>query len=40
MAQDDGQLTATLQSPDVLDICYLEMGDDAMAVCTRLDRQK
>lgn len=40
MAQDDGQLTATLQSSDILDICYLETGADAMAVCTRLDRQK
>lgn len=40
MVQDDGHLIANLQSPDVLDICYLETGDDAMAVCSRLDRQK
>ena len=37
---NDGYHLATLQSPTVLDHCYLEAdADDAMAVCERLEKQ-
>ena len=35
---DDGQTTAVLSAPDTLDVCYLEVGSDAMAGCWTLKR--
>ncbi len=35
---DDGVHLGTL-SGTTLDVCYLEMGDDAMASCSRLEKQ-
>jgi hypothetical protein len=36
---NDGHHMATLQSATVMDHCYVETGDDALAVCSRLERQ-
>jgi hypothetical protein len=36
----DGTFAGSLSAPDVIDLCYTEMGDDASAKCSSLVRQK
>jgi len=36
---DDGIVAGTIQSDTTLDICYVEMGEDAQANCARLTKQ-
>jgi hypothetical protein len=36
----DGSFSGTLASPDMMDLCYIETGDDASAKCSSLIRQK
>lgn len=36
---NDGMVAGTIQSDTTLDICYIEIGDDAQANCARLTKQ-
>ena len=38
MSSDDGIANATLISPNEIEDCYVEGGDDAMATCTIMKR--
>jgi hypothetical protein len=35
---NDGMVAGTIQSDTTLDICYIEIGDDAQANCARLTK--
>jgi hypothetical protein len=40
IANDDGNVTATLVSPNEMEVCYVEGGSDATATCSMLKRSE
>jgi hypothetical protein len=40
MTDDDGDVTATLSSPNEMELCYIAGDDDAIAYCTILKRSE